>query len=191
MLGQLALSLAPVLGVLVVIFLALLASALVVRRRKRRLAASVGEPETKNSQLAAVEDDSAAFRLRPVLNGSELKVLGTLLHHLADDPHGLHVFAQVPGSAVVAVSGPRGVNGRAFGAIRYKIFDFIVASQSGTPLAAIEYNGAGHYQGDARERDRVKAAACRRAGLPLVVIEEHETPGQWLGRLDAALRDAQ
>jgi hypothetical protein len=62
----------------------------------------------------------------------------------------------------------------AFRAINSKRVDILVISNSGWPLAAIEYQGEGHYQGTAYARDAVKKAALQRAGVAyLEVTPQH------------------
>ena len=41
---------------------------------------------------------------------------------------------------------------------------------SGNPIAAIEYQGHGHYQGTAAARDAVKKEALRRAGVRYIAV---------------------
>jgi len=53
---------------------------------------------------------------------------------------------------------------RAYSAINSKRVDLLIVSRSGDPIAAIEYQGHGHYQGTAAARDAVKKEALRKAG---------------------------
>ena len=50
-------------------------------------------------------------------------------------------------------------------AINCKRVDLLVVSSRGWPLLAIEYQGEGHYQGEAAARDAIKKEALRRAGV--------------------------
>ncbi|MBD3836658.1 DUF2726 domain-containing protein [Brevundimonas sp.] len=53
----------------------------------------------------------------------------------------------------------------AYRAVNSKRVDILLIGNSGLPLAAIEYQGEGHYQGSAHARDAVKKAALQRAGI--------------------------
>jgi hypothetical protein len=54
---------------------------------------------------------------------------------------------------------------RAYSAINSKRVDMLIVSRRGDPIAVIEYQGHGHYQGTAAARDAVKKEALRRAGV--------------------------
>ena len=78
----------------------------------------------------------------------------------------------------------------AFNAINAKRVDLMVVSERSRPLAAIEYQGQGHYQGTAPARDAVKKEALRRAGIGYIEITfEHgpEDVKREIGRLAAKL----
>jgi hypothetical protein len=63
---------------------------------------------------------------------------------------------------------------RAYKAINSKRVDILIISSSGLPMAAIEYQGDGHYQGSAAARDAVKKEALRKAGVRYIeVMDEH------------------
>lgn len=59
---------------------------------------------------------------------------------------------------------------RAFSAINSKRVDLLIISPNGVPLAAIEYQGGGHYQGTAPARDAVKKEALRKAGVDYIAV---------------------
>jgi hypothetical protein len=59
---------------------------------------------------------------------------------------------------------------RAYGAINSKRVDLLIVSRSGDPIAAIEYQGHGHYQGTAAARDAVKKEALRKAGVRYIAV---------------------
>jgi hypothetical protein len=63
---------------------------------------------------------------------------------------------------------------QAYSAINSKRVDLLIISSRGDPIAAIEYQGGGHYQGTAPARDAVKKEALRRAGVRYIeVTPEH------------------
>ena len=61
-------------------------------------------------------------------------------------------------------------NARAYSAINSKRVDLLIVSRSGDPIAAIEYQGHGHYQGTAAARDAVKKEALRKAGVRYIEV---------------------
>jgi hypothetical protein len=65
---------------------------------------------------------------------------------------------------------------RAFSAINSKRVDVLLVDEDSQPIAAIEYQGSGHYQGSAAARDAVKKEALRRAGVRYIEISTDHTP---------------
>ena len=59
---------------------------------------------------------------------------------------------------------------RAYSAINSKRVDLLIVSRNGDPIAAIEYQGHGHYQGTAAARDAVKKEALRKAGVGYIAV---------------------
>lgn len=53
----------------------------------------------------------------------------------------------------------------AYSSINSKRVDFVIINAYGDPCAVVEFQGTGHYQGNATTRDAVKKEACRRAGI--------------------------
>ena len=75
------------------------------------------------------------------------------------------VMAQVSLGEVLACS-----DARAYSAINSKRVDLLIVSSSGDPIAAIEYQGHGHYQGTAAARDAIKKEALRKAGVRYIEV---------------------
>lgn len=86
-------------------------------------------------------------------------------------PRGARVMAQVCLGECL-----RTKNDDAFHAINSKRVDILLISSAGYPLAAIEYQGEGHYQGTAHARDAVKRAALHSAGIAYVEITPQHSP---------------
>ncbi|WP_341862243.1 DUF2726 domain-containing protein [Gymnodinialimonas sp. 57CJ19] len=59
-----------------------------------------------------------------------------------------------------------------FNAFNPKRVDFLIVDADWMACCVIEYQGSGHYQGDAKARDAVKRAVCDQAGVPLVEVEK-------------------
>ena len=107
----------------------------------------------------------ARFEKRRLLSRSEAYVLYAA--EKAANTAGLQwrVMAQV--SLGEVLSSP---NARAYSAINSKRVDLLIVSRSGDPIAAIEYQGHGHYQGTAAARDAVKKEALRKAGVRYIEV---------------------
>jgi hypothetical protein len=76
----------------------------------------------------------------------------------------------------------------AFRSINSKRVDILIVDKSGWPLAAVEYQGNGHYQGTAAARDAVKKEALRKAGVRYVEITATDSAEQIRSRVREQLR---
>ncbi|WP_440030487.1 DUF2726 domain-containing protein [Chromobacterium amazonense] len=63
--------------------------------------------------------------------------------------------------------------------INSKRVDFVVIDERGYAIAVIEYQGNGHYQGNAVLRDTVKREACRKAGVGFIEIPQQYGAGDF------------
>jgi len=112
---------------------------------------------------------AATFAKRPLLSKAEARVLYAAERAIRDLKLGWRVMAQV--SLGEVLSSP---DARAYATINSKRVDLLVVSSHGEPIAAIEYQGGGHYQGTAPARDAVKKEALRRAGVRYIeMTPEH------------------
>ena len=109
----------------------------------------------------------ARFEKRRLLSRSEAQVLYAAERAINTAAAGLkwRVMAQV--SLGEVLSSP---DARAYSAINSKRVDLLIVSRSGDPIAAIEYQGNGHYQGTAAARDAVKKEALRKAGVRYIEV---------------------
>lgn len=57
-----------------------------------------------------------------------------------------------------------------FNAFNAKRVDFLIVDADWLPCIAVEYQGKGHYQGNARARDAIKRAVCERAGITFMEV---------------------
>lgn len=145
------------------------------RRRKNRYGKpgqALGAPPISIAdpaeQLRVVT--AAEFKKQTLLNKQEVKVLYAAECAVAESGLKWRVMAQVSLGEIL-----RSENPRAFAAINSKRVDLLVISQSGEPLAAIEYQGSGHYQNTAAIRDAVKKEALRKAGVRYIEIMGRHT----------------
>ncbi|MDU3075308.1 MAG: DUF2726 domain-containing protein [Mixta calida] len=102
---------------------------------------------------------------RQLMNKSEYVVFCRLEALLAKTHSSYRVFAQVSlGEILGSDSKP------AYWAINSKRADFVIIDRTGQPVAVVEYQGTGHYQGDASVRDAVKREACKSAGIAFIEL---------------------
>ena len=64
----------------------------------------------------------------------------------------------------------------AFSVVNSKRVDFLVIDTKGNALLAIEYQGSGHYQGNAALRDEIKRMAFRSAGMAFYELPQNTAP---------------
>lgn len=107
----------------------------------------------------------AAFEKRRLLSKSEATVFRTVEDAVNALGRGWRVMAQVCLGEVLACR-----NREAFSAVNSKRVDMLIVCNRSLPLAAIEFQGDGHYQGSAAARDAVKKEALRKAGVAYIEI---------------------
>jgi hypothetical protein len=107
----------------------------------------------------------ARFEKRRLLSRSEAYVLYAAERAINTADLKWRVMAQVSLGEVLASP-----DARAYNAINSKRVDLLIVSRSGYPIAAIEYQGHGHYQGTAAARDAVKKEALRKAGVRYIEV---------------------
>jgi len=110
----------------------------------------------------------ARFEKRRLLSRSEAQVLYAAEREINAAGLKWRVMAQVSLGEVLFSP-----DAQAYSAINSKRVDLLIVSRSGDPIAAIEYQGHGHYQGTAAARDAVKKEALRKAGVRYIAV----TPG--------------
>lgn len=121
----------------------------------------------------------AAFRTRPLLSKSEARVLQVAEAAIAERGLPWRVMAQVCLGEILASP-----NAKAYAAINSKRVDLLVVDAASQPIAAIEYQGSGHYKGSAPARDAVKKEALRRAGVRWIEITPEHRPPDLVREID-------
>jgi hypothetical protein len=114
---------------------------------------------------------SATFSKRRLLSRSEARVFFAAEKAIQNLGLSWRVMAQVSLGEVLASP-----DQAAFSAINSKRVDVLLVSGVGDPIAAIEYQGRGHYQGTASARDAVKREALRRAGVRYIEMTPEHGP---------------
>lgn len=108
---------------------------------------------------------AAAFERRRIMSKDEARVFLQVERAVKARNLSWRVMAQVCLGEVI-----RSSDARAHAAINSKRVDILVIASHGEPIAAIEYQGSGHYLGTAAARDAVKKEALRRAGVSFIEI---------------------
>ena len=121
-------------------------------------------------QLRKVSE--AAFAKRPLLNRGETAVFNAAEAAVKELGLDWRVMAQVCLGEVLSSPDPE-----AHRCINAKRVDMLVVDGRSEPLAAIEYQGGGHWRsGTAPARDAVKKEALRRAGVRWVEVTPEHGP---------------
>jgi Protein of unknown function (DUF2726) len=121
------------------------------------------------NQLRIVSD--ASFSARRVLSPTEARVFQAAEKSLAELQSSWRLLAQVSLGEILSSS-----DKNAFSSINSKRVDMLIISEDSMPIAAIEFQGTGHYLGDAAARDAVKKEALRRAGIGYIEIVAGDGP---------------
>jgi hypothetical protein len=125
---------------------------------------------------------AARFTKKTLMSRAEFRVFRITEEASKAAQKGLRVFAQTSLGEVIGSD-----DRQAFDAVNSKRVDVLVVDYSGHPVAAVEYQGGGHYQGNAAARDAVKKEALRRAGVAYVEILDHDDDEMIRRKLDAVL----
>ncbi|VEI59049.1 Protein of uncharacterised function (DUF2726) [Pasteurella multocida] len=107
----------------------------------------------------------AEFTKSNLMNKSEY-ALFTQLANLLDSNHkrqNFQLFSQVSMGEFVQSN-----DHNAFKLINSKRVDFLIIDQYCKPIIVIEYQGSGHYQNNAIERDSIKKECCRKAKIEYI-----------------------
>jgi hypothetical protein len=115
----------------------------------------------------------ADFKVQPLLNKSEARLLTALDKIVAEVAPGWRVMAQVSLGEVL-----RCEDSEAYACVNSKRVDLLLVDGDCRPLHAIEYQGGAHHQGTAAARDAVKKEALRRAGIGYVEVVAGDTPAE-------------
>ena len=133
--------------------------------------ASPSDLKDVGQQLYAVM--AAPFERRRLLNRCEYQTFKIIEADIAAARRGYRVFAQTSLGEVLMSP-----DESAFRSINSKRVDILIVDQGGWPVAAVEYQGDGHYQGTAAARDAVKKEALRKAGIRYVEITSTDSAEQ-------------
>ena len=114
------------------------------------------------------KDDLRAFEGAPSLwvNGAEAAMFAALCRHM---PPGFHVHGKVRLEDIIRVRRglPEKLRWAARGRVKSRHVDYVITTQKGRPVLAIELDGRAHNPKTPSEADKVKTALFRAAKIPL------------------------
>lgn len=113
------------------------------------------------------------WRKRRLMNKPEFSLYCELQQLLARSRDGQRLFAQVSFGAFLEATARadlEDIKKAAYFSVQRKVADFVIIDRVGLPVIVIEYQGDGHYQGRAHDRDHAKRIACQMAGVPLMEV---------------------
>jgi hypothetical protein len=116
----------------------------------------------------------ANFYKKKIMNKSEFRVFKIIEKMMAEKGGGYRVFSQTCLGQIIGSS-----DEAAFRAVNSKRIDFVIVEPFGNIAVAVEYQGGGHYQNNAVERDAIKREALRKAGTPFVEVQENDSE-EWI-----------
>ena len=114
---------------------------------------------------------SADFEKRCVVSKAEAQVMKAAENEITLLGKPWRVMAQASLGEVLWSE-----NKAAYASINAKRVDLLIMAEDRQPLAAIEYQGEGHWQGTAPARDAVKKEALRKAGIRYIEITHEHGP---------------
>jgi hypothetical protein len=123
------------------------------------------------NQLAFVS--RVRFETQPLLNKAEFQVLLILEKVVRDMNAGFRVMAQTSLGEILRPkpgAWKTGDDNLAYRSINSKRADFVIVDRYGIAALVVEYQGSGHYQGNAALRDVVKREALTNAGVALLEV---------------------
>jgi hypothetical protein len=109
---------------------------------------------------------------------AEYRIFKLVEEGVAADRRGHRVFAQTSLGEIL-----QSPSRSAFLSINGKRVDILVVDSGGWPVLAVEFQGEGHYQGDAAARDAVKREALRKAGVPYIEVFPTDSDDQIRSRV--------
>ena len=142
-------------------------------RRQHATAAEAPAPDQGTDAEPLLQLAAVRWTVKRLMGASEFRSFRELEALVVESSAGHRLFSQVSIGEILRVdpaSGSRSARMSAFNLINAKRVDFLIVDRSGFPVAAIEYQGADHYRGNAAMRDAIKREAFRLAGVPFVEI---------------------
>lgn len=150
--------------------------------RKREWAQANSLKDTDN-QFRFIE--AASLRRKRLLNRPEERTFNACLTFVKG--RRLKACPQVSMGEIIRSIGEHRDATNAFSSFNSKRVDMLICDGDWYPLIAVEHQGAGHNQGNAEERDRIKRLALERAGIGLVETYDDDDRAAILTALEEEL----
>lgn len=153
------------------------------RSRRFRVIENLPPKRTGAGKITAFERAHRGnFAAKPIFNRSEKRLFHFLAEEVKAYSRPLFVMGQTPLREMVRTD-DQFVRGGGHYALGDRRVDFTITDEQGSVLVAVEYNGGGHYQNNALERDAIKRVVLEQAGIPLLVVKQGENPAEVRKRL--------
>jgi hypothetical protein len=133
------------------------------RKTTQRQMSKRGKP-----QIAVISEKDVTWIPKQILNRSETIVYLRACAVAASLEPSWRIWPQVALGEVLKTEGFGHEEAHRW--INSKRADLLIADAENWPLAVIEYQGTGHYEGNANERDAVKRIALSRAGVLYIEV---------------------
>ncbi len=114
---------------------------------------------------------AASFFKKKVMSRDEYKVYKIVETEVRALRNGCRVLSQTSLGEIIGSDSKK-----AFDSINSKRVDILIMGPYGDPIAAVEYQGAGHHQGTAAARDAIKREALRKAEVHFIEILDDHSP---------------
>ncbi|OOF79224.1 hypothetical protein BKG96_02660 [Rodentibacter caecimuris] len=153
--------------IILFLFLCFMIVLLKPRRYKRKNRQQIALSLNEKNHLALISE--AIFTKKPLMNKSEYQLFLKITQRLSsiENRQYFRLFSQVSMGEILATK-----DNRHFALINSKRIDFLIIDRKGYPVIAIEYQGKGHYQQNAIERDAIKREACRKANIKYLEFDD-------------------
>lgn len=137
----------------------------------------IEKPSTfdKKDQLSITLNNK--YEKKRMLNKTEEEVYKIILRMIYLHAKGQYKINMQTSLGEILKSSPDGHK-----TINCKRVDFCIVDREFIPVAVIEVNGTGHYQGDALLRDETKRTAIECAGIKYIAIRENENVTEKLNK---------
>ncbi len=159
-----------------------------IQHRKRNLSpqSTVWQYPLKRDQHNTDIRSLQAANLKPcpLLSWQEVKIFYAIENHLKSNQKDHRVMAQVCMGEFIKTPQEYKSSHALFNCKRV---DMLIINSKGFPKLAIEYQGEGHYQGNATERDAIKRMACARAGIEFLEILNSQEPEDYIPKIHRIL----
>lgn len=129
----------------------------------------------KNDQLSITLNNK--YEKQRLINKTEeevYKIILRMIYQHAKGQYKINMQTSLGETLKSSYEGHRTINS--------KRVDFCIVDRDFMPVAVVEVNGAGHYQGDALIREETKRAAIESAGIKYIAIRENENAIEKLNR---------